>query len=134
MLSKKADFLRPNYFSKPAIVKDKLFLSKSWSVGLPGLNGFVGEFMSLLGMARAWPIMAVVGVAGVTLAAAYALPAFQAVFLGAPGPGSVSALVYDLDAREKGLLWVMAALMLAIGLYPGPLLRLLEPCLLGLAQ
>ncbi len=104
------------------------------SVGLPGLNGFVGEFMSLLGMARTWSIMAVVGVAGVTLAAAYALPAFQAVFWGAPGPDSVSALVYDLDAREKGLFWVMAALMLAIGLYPGPLLRLLEPCLLGLAQ
>ncbi len=102
------------------------------SIGLPGLNGFVGEFMSLLGMARALPIFALLGVVGVTLAAAYSLPAYQAVFWDAPGKGSVSHLVTDLDAREMALLSVMAGLMLLLGLYPGPLLRVMQPFLLGL--
>ncbi|MDD5656241.1 MAG: NADH-quinone oxidoreductase subunit M [Elusimicrobia bacterium] len=102
------------------------------SIGLPGLNGFVGEFMSLLGMARALPILAVAGVAGVTLSAAYVLPAYQEVFWDAPGPGSVSPSVTDLGGRERALLWLLCGLMLAIGLYPGPWLRLLQPALLGL--
>ncbi len=94
------------------------------SIGLPGLNGFVGEFMSLAGMTRALPTLALVGVAGVTLAAAYLLPAYQAVFWGAAGPSSVSSHVDDLDFRERALLWTLSGLMLAIGLFPGPWLRL----------
>lgn len=102
------------------------------SIGLPGLNGFVGEFMSLAGMTRVLPILAVLGVVGVTLAAAYLLPAFQVVFWGERGPASVSAKVFDLDAREHALLWMLAGLMLAIGLYPRPLLTLLETATRGL--
>jgi NADH-quinone oxidoreductase subunit M len=102
------------------------------SIGLPGLNSFVGEFMSLLGMARVLPILAAAGVAGVTLSAAYSLPAFQAVFWAEPQEGSASGLVSDLDLREKALLWVLCGAMLAIGLYPAPLLRMLEPFLMGL--
>ncbi|MDE2238260.1 MAG: NADH-quinone oxidoreductase subunit M, partial [Elusimicrobia bacterium] len=63
------------------------------SIGLPGLNGFVGEFMSLAGMMVRLPVLALAGVIGVTLAAAYALPAFSAVFLAEPGEGSVSAMI-----------------------------------------
>jgi NADH-quinone oxidoreductase subunit M len=95
------------------------------SIGLPGLNGFVGEFMSLAGMARVIPALAVVGVVGVTLAAVYALPAYQTVCWGTPGPASVSAEVSDLDLREKLLLGGLAGLMLAIGLFPRPLLAVL---------
>jgi len=102
------------------------------SVGLPGTNGFVGEFMSLAGMARVLPIFAIAGVLGVTLSAAYALPAYQAVFWADAAPGSASAEVTDLDAREKALLWALSALMLAIGLYPRPLLGLLSSSLRGL--
>ena len=102
------------------------------SIGLPGFNGFVGEFMSLAGMARALPVFALAGVVGVTLSAAYALPAYQAVFWGQAGSQSVSAKVFDLDLRESLLLWTLVALMLAIGLYPGPLLKLIEPSLVRL--
>ncbi|MBI5241724.1 MAG: NADH-quinone oxidoreductase subunit M [Elusimicrobia bacterium] len=102
------------------------------SVGLPGLNGFVGEFMSLIGVARVMPRFVFVGVIGVTLAAAYALPAFQSVFLGPAGKASVSAKVTDLDRRESSLLWALCGAMFAIGIYPAPLLRVLEPFLLGL--
>lgn len=103
------------------------------SIGLPGTNGFVGEFMSLAGMTRALPALAVAGVVGVTLAAAYALPAYQAVFWAEAGPGSVSEKVYDLDRREQALMWVLLLLMLCIGLYPQPLLDLVGAATRGLA-
>ncbi len=104
------------------------------SIGLPGLNGFVGEFMSLAGMTRALPALAIAGVVGVTLAPAYALPAFGSVFWGEAGKGSVSDKVYDLDPREKTLMWVLSLSMLAIGLWPRPLLGLIEPAVKGLIQ
>lgn len=110
------------------------------SIGLPGLNGFVGEFMCLSGIARssvpllAVPVFAVAGVAGVTLAAAYILPAYQAVFWAPEGPGSVSPSVKDLDAREKSILWVLSALMLWVGLAPQSWLTLIEPSMRGLLR
>ncbi|MBI3563654.1 MAG: NADH-quinone oxidoreductase subunit M [Elusimicrobia bacterium] len=110
------------------------------SIGLPGLNGFVGEFMCLSGIAHspipllALPAFAVAGAVGVTLAAAYALPAYQAVFWAPEGEGSASERVTDLDRREKSILWVLSALMLWIGLAPSSWLALLEPSLRGLAR
>lgn len=104
------------------------------SIGLPGLNGFVGEFLALSGAMTVLPILAVTAGVGVTLAPAYALPAFQAVFWGAEGPGSKSADVADLNGREKTLLWLLCALMLWIGLAPRPWLAALEPSLRGLVR
>lgn len=102
------------------------------SIGLPGLNGFIGEFMSLAGISRVFPVLAIAGVLGVTLSAVYALPAYQAVFWGPAGPGSVSAGITDLDARERALLWVLCLLMLAIGLYPRPWLNAMASSTQGL--
>jgi len=110
------------------------------SIGLPGLNGFVGEFMCLSGIAHSFvpllavPFFAVAGVVGVTLAAAYALPAYQAVFWAPEGPASVSSHVPDLDVREKAILWTLSLLMLWIGLAPQRWLALLEPSLRGLVR
>jgi NADH-quinone oxidoreductase subunit M len=110
------------------------------SIGLPGLNGFVGEFMCLSGIAHSpipmlnVPFFAVAGVAGVTLAAAYALPAYQAVFWAPEGEGSVSSHVFDLTFREKSILWALCGLMLWIGLAPAGWLALLEPSMRGLIQ
>ena len=104
------------------------------SVGLPGLNGFVGEFMSLSGALATLPILAFAGVLGVTLAAAYALPAFQAVFWAPAGPGSVSDKVSDLGLRERAILWTLSLLMLWIGLAPRPWLAFFEPALRGLIR
>lgn len=104
------------------------------SIGLPGLNGFVGEFMSLSGIMAALPILALVGGVGVTLAAAYALPAFQAVFWAPEGEGSVSSHVTDLRVRERAVLWTLCALMLWIGLMPAPWLAYFEPAIKGLVR
>ena len=70
--------------------------------------------------------LAVAGVVGVTLAAAYALPAFSEVFWAEPGQDSVSAKVHDLDARERALLWALLIPIVWIGLHPAPLLALIE--------
>jgi NADH-quinone oxidoreductase subunit M len=94
------------------------------SIGLPGLNGFIGEFMALSGMAHVSMPLAVIGVFGVTFAAFYLLPAFQSVFLSARLPNSVSSRVFDLDLRERALLWSLVILMLFIGLHPAPLLNI----------
>ncbi len=110
------------------------------SIGLPGLNGFVGEFMCLSGIARSAvpllsvPFFAVAGVVGVTLAAAYALPAYQTVFWAPEGPDSVSGKVPDLDTREKVILWVLCGLMLWIGLAPQSWLTIIEPSLRSLVR
>ncbi|MEK9144667.1 MAG: NADH-quinone oxidoreductase subunit M [Elusimicrobiota bacterium] len=104
------------------------------SIGLPGLNGFVGEMMSLAGMAKAAPALAGLGACGAVLAAAYGLPAFQKVFWAPPGPGSVSLSMTDLDLRERAMLWTLAALILWLGVYPKPLLELMDPAVMALVQ
>jgi len=97
------------------------------SIGLPGLNGFVGELLSLLGMAQSYFPLALLASMGAILAAAYGLPAFQKVFWAPAGPGSVSEKVMDLDLREQLILSTLCLLILWLGLSPGTLLRLLQP-------
>ncbi|MCX5790062.1 MAG: NADH-quinone oxidoreductase subunit M [Elusimicrobia bacterium] len=99
------------------------------SIGLPGLNGFVGEMMSLTGMARVSLPLAALGVLGGVLAAAYALPAFQRVFWAPAGEGSATPKMTDLVMSERAILWTLCALILWLGLYPQPVIRLLEPSL-----
>ncbi|MCY4422733.1 MAG: NADH-quinone oxidoreductase subunit M [Acidimicrobiaceae bacterium] len=95
------------------------------SVGLPGLNGFVGELLVLLGAFNAHRWWAVVAAAGVILAAVYLLWAYQRVFHG-PASGA-NAEMPDLRWRE-GL--VMAPFLVAIvfmGVYPKPVIDRVEP-------
>ena len=96
------------------------------SIGLPGLNGFIGETLSLAGAAVVSPVAAALGLFGTVLAAWYLLPAYQKVFWAPEQAHSASAKVFDLDLRERGVLWAFCALILWIGLAPGTLLGLLE--------
>lgn len=95
------------------------------SIGVPGLNGFVGEFLILVGAftsARWW---AVVAAAGVILAALYLLWAYQRVFHGEPDDDNRSFT--ELRWRE-GL--VLAPFLVAIvfcGIYPKPMLDRIQP-------
>ena len=117
----------------PALAAFFAFILLS-SIGLPGLNGFVGEVLVLIGAARASFPLAVLGSLGAVLAAAYGLPAFQKVFWGPEGTGSVSSRVSDLDLRERTTLWTLCALILWLGLAPGPVIDLVGPALGGLVQ
>jgi len=95
------------------------------SIGLPGLNGFVGEFLILLGAfssARWW---AVIAVSGVILAALYLLWAYQRVFHG-PAEGE-NATMPDLRPSELLGIMPLLALIVFMGIYPKPVLDRIEP-------
>ncbi|MGB7860523.1 MAG: NADH-quinone oxidoreductase subunit M [Acidimicrobiia bacterium] len=96
------------------------------SIGLPGLNGFVGEFLVLIGSYTTLPVLAVIAASGVVLAAIYMLWAYERVFTGIPDNEANKALS-DLSIREISLLVPLAVLILIIGLYPRVLLEKITP-------
>jgi NADH-quinone oxidoreductase subunit M len=93
------------------------------ALGLPGLNSFVGEFMTLLGAWERLPVLAIVGAIGLVLAPLYMLRLFQGVMQGTPeGPVPRS----DIFAGQLAVLAPLIVLMFAIGLYPGVLTSLMN--------
>jgi len=96
------------------------------SMGLPGLNGFVGEFLILVGAFEHNPVWVYWSVWGIVLAAAYLLWLYQRVMLGEIRNDKIAALK-DLNLREVMTLLPLALAALWLGLYPSPLLRVLEP-------
>jgi NADH-quinone oxidoreductase subunit M len=97
------------------------------SIGLPGLNGFVGEFLILLGayLSSVW-VAAVFAVLGLILGALYMMWAYERVMWG-PITRAVNETVRDLNGREIAVVVPVIGLMLFMGLYPRPLLSRIEP-------
>jgi NADH-quinone oxidoreductase subunit M len=94
------------------------------SIGLPGLNGFVGEFLVLIGSfatRRWWVVVATV----VILAAVYLLWAYQRVFHGEPSPEDVDTP--ELRLRELAVLAPFVVAIVFLGVYPKPVLDRIEP-------
>lgn len=96
------------------------------SVGLPGLNGFVGEFLILLGAFDTYPVAAVIAVSGVVLGAVYLLWMFQRVMLG-PLTNPKNKDLKDLSLREILVFTPLIVMMFVMGLYPQPFLQRMEP-------
>ena len=95
------------------------------SMGLPLLNGFIGEFMILQGAYAANPVWAYWAVSGIVLGAAYLLWLYQRVFWGKITNEDNRHLV-DLNARELTTLVPLVALCFVIGIYPKPFLDFLH--------
>ncbi len=95
------------------------------SIGLPGLNGFVGEFLILVGTFKVLPVAAGVALAGIVLGAAYMLRMYQRVMFG-PVTRPENARVADLTRRELGVLVPVVLLIIIMGIYPRPFLRTME--------
>jgi NADH-quinone oxidoreductase subunit M len=89
------------------------------NVGLPGTSGFVGEFMTLIGIFRANTWVALFATTGVILSASYALWLYRRVIFGALEKESLKSLL-DLDMREKLLLYPLVILTIFYGVYPAP--------------
>jgi NADH-quinone oxidoreductase subunit M len=103
------------------------------SLGLPGLNGFVGEFLVLLGTFVTHRWYAVVAAIGVILAALYLLWGYQRVFHG-PAEPPENAEVQDLRLREGLALAPLVGLIVFLGVYPKPMLERIEPSVNALIQ
>jgi NADH-quinone oxidoreductase subunit M len=96
------------------------------SVGLPGLNGFVGEFLILLGAFKTYPLAAVAATSGVILGAVYLLRMYQRVMLG-PLDNPKNKELRDLSMREILVFVPLLVMMFVMGLYPKPFLARMEP-------
>jgi len=111
------------------------------SAGLPGLSGFVGELLILIGAFRhhqdmvqsglpvfIWHsvVMTALAATGVVLGAVYLLHLFQKTMFG-PLTHAANRELEDLSSRETWTFVPLVALVLLLGLYPGPLLRRIEP-------
>ncbi len=91
------------------------------NVGLPGTSGFVGEFLTLLGVFRVNTWVALFAATGVILSAAYALWLYRRVVFGALTKESLKSLL-DLSTREKVIIYPLVFFVILFGVYPAPVL------------
>jgi NADH-quinone oxidoreductase subunit M len=111
--------------SIPVLAGVFLFVLLS-SIGLPGLNGFVGEFLILAGTFFRYRWWVIPAAFGIVLAAIYLLWAYQRVFQGEVTREENRAL-HDLNVREVAMLAPVIALIVFIGVYPKPFLDRIQP-------
>lgn len=100
------------------------FVSLS-SIGLPGTNGFVGEFLVLIGSFRTYPVLTILATTGVIFAAVYLLWALQRILFN-PLDKPENSHMPDLNRRELALLVPLVAAIIWLGVYPAPVLRRME--------
>jgi NADH-quinone oxidoreductase subunit M len=103
------------------------------SMGLPGLNGFIGEFLILIGAFRVSWVWGAFAVTGIVLGAAYMLWLYQRTMFGEITKEENKTLP-DLDAREMATLLPIIAFCFWIGLYPAPFLRAMETSVANVIQ
>jgi NADH-quinone oxidoreductase subunit M len=107
------------------------------SVGLPGLNGFIGEFLCLAGIYKyeathkgvlVLPVFTVLGASGLVLGAWYLFTMLRKLLFGPlKEPAHEGEHIHDLSPREWGLLAPIFILCVVIGVYPNPVLKTAEP-------
>ncbi|MQA25500.1 MAG: NADH-quinone oxidoreductase subunit M [Micromonosporaceae bacterium] len=99
------------------------------SLSLPGTAPFVSEFLVLIGTFSVHKTVAVIGTLGIVLAAAYILWMYQRAMQGTLNPAlnSVPAMKRDLNLREYAVVAPLVALILALGIYPKPVIDVINP-------
>ncbi len=95
------------------------------SVGMPGLGNFVGEFMVLLGAFAVDVPLTIAAALGLVVAAVYGLSLMQRTFQGPPNPELAG--MRDFGVRETGIMLIMAAGLIWLGVYPQPVLDVSGP-------
>ncbi|MEO7133037.1 MAG: NADH-quinone oxidoreductase subunit M, partial [Vicinamibacterales bacterium] len=103
------------------------------SIGLPGMNGFIGEFLIMLGAFKWDPRFVVVAGLGVILSAVYMLWMFQRVFYGEI-TDEHNAHMPDLSAREWAIVGPLVAAAIVMGVAPNLFLKPMEPAVTRIVQ
>ncbi len=96
------------------------------NVGLPGTSGFVGEFLTLMGIFQANTWVAAVAATGVILSAAYALWLYRRVVMGDLIKESLKSIT-DMDRREKWIFAPLVAMTILLGVYPSLVTDVIGP-------
>ena len=109
------------------------FLFSVAAFGLPGTCNFIGEFLVLVGTSYVNFAMVLISMGGIVLAAAYMLWMLQRLALGEPNL-EVAKVLPDLTNRELATVIPLAILVLWIGLYPGPLMEMMDASVTHLVQ
>jgi NADH-quinone oxidoreductase subunit M len=95
------------------------------SIGVPGTNGFVGEFLVLIGSFRTEPVLTVLATTAVIISAAYLLWAIQRILFNAlDKPDNLH--IPDLNRRELAVMVPLIAAIVWLGVYPAPVLRRMQ--------
>ena len=95
------------------------------SIALPGLSGFVPEYLVLMGTWQVNIVLAVFALLGVIIAAVYVLMPYQRVFTGGPVAGKDA--LPDLNTREKSVMAPLLIAMVVLGIWSAPLVGALTP-------
>jgi NADH-quinone oxidoreductase subunit M len=96
------------------------------SIGVPGTNGFIGEFLVLIGAYRTHPVASVIAATAVIVSAAYLLWAIQRILFNSLDKPE-NAHISDLNRRELALMVPIVAAIIWLGVYPAPVLRRMQP-------
>ncbi len=102
------------------------------ALGLPGFSGFIGEALVFLGSYERYKVLTIVALSGVVLGAAYLLWTIQRAFLGAPNEKYKDFA--DINTREVLSLIPLGIIVLFLGLYPKPLIDLIDSSLISLNE
>ncbi|MCW2636492.1 MAG: proton-translocating NADH-quinone oxidoreductase, chain, partial [Blastococcus sp.] len=137
--------------AKAPILAGVFLLAGLASLALPGTNSFVSEFLVLIGSFPTRPVFTIIATVGIILAALYILLMYQRTMHGPPAgvllqesvldpvpvgggatavaaaPSRAALRVSDLSRRELAVVTPLVALILVLGVYPQPLLNLIEP-------
>ncbi len=103
------------------------------NVGLPGTSGFVGEFLTLMGIFQVNTWVAAVATSGVILSAAYALWLYRRVMMGALIKDSLRGIA-DMTLREKAVMAPLVAMTLLLGIYPSLVTDIIGPSVANLVS
>jgi NADH-quinone oxidoreductase subunit M len=95
------------------------------SIGVPGTNGFVGEFLVLIGAFRTQPVLSVIATTAVIISAGYLLWAIQRILFNSLDKHE-NEHVPDLNRRELAIMLPLVAAIIWLGVYPAPVLRRME--------
>lgn len=94
------------------------------SMGLPGLSGFISEALCFVGAFPVWQTLTIISIGGIIITAGYLLWTLQRMFFGATNPKYES--LPDINARELATLIPLAVIVIVLGIWPHPVLELMN--------